>query len=125
MEKPPDAVNMTMSALCVLLDVKPVKVTTEDGKKVDDYWEPAKKDVLGDTKILSKLKNFDKDGISEQTLRRLGPFIKKKAFTPEEVGKSSKACSGICQWIRAVNAYAKGKPKDAKDEKPAKGKKEA
>merc|ERR1719506_3059368 len=121
MESPPEAVTMTMSALCILLDVKPEKVTKDDGKKVDDYWEPAKKDVLGDTKILSRLKSFDKDNIPETTLRRLGPFIKKKSFTPEEVKKSSTACAGICQWIRAVNAYAKSKPKatEAKPEKPA------
>merc|ERR1719359_1748651 len=114
-----------MSALCILLEVKPEKVTKDDGKKVDDYWPPAKKEVLGDTKLLNRLKSFDKDNISEQTLRRLGPFIKKKEFTPEEVKKASAACSGICQWIRAVNAYAKSKPKaeattaKAKEEKPA------
>merc|ERR1719271_746082 len=118
MEKPPDAVSMTMSALCVLLDVKPEKVTKEDGKKVDDFWEPAKKEVLGDTKIVNRLKSFDKDSISETTLRRLGPFIKKAAFTPEEVKKSSAACGTLCQWIRAVNAYAKSKPQEPKAEKP-------
>merc|ERR1719271_2210882 len=125
MEKPPDAVSMTMSALCVLLDVKPEKVTKEDGKKVDDYWEPAKKDVLGDTKIVNRLKSFDKDSISETTLRRLGPFIKKAAFTPEEVKKSSAACGTLCQWIRAVNAYAKSKPKEPKAEKPKEKKEKA
>ena len=45
METPPDAVKMTMTALCILLDVQPEKVEKDDGKKVDDFWEPAKKEV--------------------------------------------------------------------------------
>ena len=42
LKKPAEAVKLTMGALCVLLGEKPEKVEV-DGKKVDDYWEPATK----------------------------------------------------------------------------------
>merc|ERR1719399_1058636 len=71
--------------------------------------------------MISNLAKFDKDSIAETTLRRLGPFMKKKDFAPEEVKKASAACELICQWIRAVNAYVKAKAKAEASaaEKPA------
>ena len=46
LKKPAEAVKLTMGALCVLLGEKPEKVEV-DGKKVDDYWEPATKVPVG------------------------------------------------------------------------------
>merc|ERR1719221_751271 len=49
MKVPTPGVYMTAQAMCIMFEVKPVKVAAPDGKgKVDDYWEAAKKDLLSD-----------------------------------------------------------------------------
>ena len=66
MKTPPAGVVLTCQAMCYMFQVKPVKVAAPDGKgKVDDYWEPAKKELLGDPRLLDRMINFDKDNISE------------------------------------------------------------
>ena len=46
MKVPPTGVSLTAQALCLMFGVKPIKMAAPDGRgKVDNYWEPAKKDV--------------------------------------------------------------------------------
>ena len=46
MAKPPAAVILTSHALCIMMGVAPNKVKAPDGKgKVDDWWDPAKKNL--------------------------------------------------------------------------------
>jgi dynein heavy chain len=60
MKAPPNGVRIVMEAICVLKDIKPEKVTdAATGKKVEDYWPPAKK-LLGDMKFLEGLLKYDK-----------------------------------------------------------------
>ena len=48
MKSPPEGVITVSKALCWMFDVKPKKVTAEDGRtKVEDYWEPSKKSLWG------------------------------------------------------------------------------
>jgi dynein heavy chain len=61
MSKPPDGVILVSKALCWTFNVAPKKVNGPDGRtKVDDYWEPAKKSIWGDAKLLDRLLDFDK-----------------------------------------------------------------
>lgn len=48
--------------LCVVMDVKPVKVRDKDDptKTYNDYWEPAKRDLLNDMHLLATLREYDK-----------------------------------------------------------------
>ena len=49
-----------------MLEVAPKMVPNPEGKgKIPDYWEPAQKQVLNDTKFLDRLLHFDKDNIDE------------------------------------------------------------
>jgi dynein heavy chain len=51
--------------------------------------------------------DFDKDSVSESTLKKLKPYIDDKDFVPEKVKKVSKACMSICMWVRAMDIYGK------------------
>ena len=59
MKAPPNGVRIVMEAICVLKEIKPEKVADANGKKVEDYWPPAKK-LLGDMKFLEGLLKYDK-----------------------------------------------------------------
>lgn len=55
--KPPQAVQMTMEAVCIL-----------KGEKPD--WDAAKR-LLGDPGFMRSLEEFDKDNISDSTIKKL------------------------------------------------------
>ena len=41
--------------------------------KVDDYWEPAKKQLLADAKgFMDSLVKFDKDNIPDRIIKKVG-----------------------------------------------------
>jgi dynein heavy chain len=56
-------------------------------------------------KLVQDLKEFDKDNIPESVIGEIEPFIQDPEFTFEMVDKASKACSGICLWVRAMFTY--------------------
>lgn len=90
---PPEMVQTVMESVCILL-----------GAKAD--WATSKT-LLGDSAFLNKLVSYDKDNIPEQRIKRVKPYIDNPKFVPEEVAKVSKACRSLCQWVRAIDVYAK------------------
>ena len=90
--KPPPLVMLTMEAVNTLL-----------GEKTD--WDSAKR-VLTDFNFLSILKNYDKDNIEPGRLKKLAKYIQKPEYSPEEVGKTSRACKSLCMWTHAVHTYS-------------------
>ena len=109
MKTPPAGVVLTMGAVCLMMKVKPDKIKDPEGgnKKVTDYWGPAKKHLLGDPKFLSKLKVYDKDNIDPSIMKKIRgkKYIDNPDFMPEKVKKASVAAMGLCQWVRAMEAY--------------------
>merc|ERR1712039_480533 len=106
MKTPPEGVINVSKALCWCFDVKPKKVTAADGRtKIDDYWEPAKKSLWGDPKLLDRLLGYDKDNIPEHVMANLKPLEDDPDFDPEAVKKASVAACGICKWVRAMIVY--------------------
>jgi dynein heavy chain len=106
MAKPPAAVILTSHALCIMMGVAPNKVKAPDGKgKVDDWWDPAKKTLFGDSNLLDKLMNYDKDNMGDALITAIAPFEHNPDFMPEVVKKGSLAAAGICQWVRAMIIY--------------------
>ena len=62
MKTPPAGVVLTAQAMCIMFEVKPVKVAAADGKgKVDDYWEAAKKELLVDPSLINRMVHYDKE----------------------------------------------------------------
>lgn len=89
--KPPDLVMKTMSAVMTVMDKPP-------------NWAQAKLE-LNDVAFLPRLKNFDKDNISNNTMKRVDKFVKDPTFTPQSVGKVSSAAGALCQWVHAMSIY--------------------
>ena len=105
MKSPPAGVLLTMEAVCHMMGVKPNKSRDDRGKVQWDYWEPAKKELLGDTKFLQRLIDYDKDNIEEKIVNKVKPFVAKPEFMPDVVKKASVAAHGLCCWVRAMVSY--------------------
>ncbi|CAJ1411101.1 unnamed protein product [Effrenium voratum] len=106
MGKPPGGVVLVSKALCWCFGVKPKKVPAPDGRsKVDDYWDPAKKELWGDPKLLDRLLYFDKDNIPPDVMTKLLPLETDPEFEPDAIKKASLAACGICKWVRAMIVY--------------------
>lgn len=75
------------------------------GKKIVDYWGPSKR-ILGDMGFLQSLKDYDKDDISPDVMKKIRKdFIPHKDFQPHIVAKASSAAEGLCKWIKAIENF--------------------
>ena len=105
---PPSGVVLTIKVCCLMFEVKPTKINDPNnpGKKIDDYWEAGKKNLLTDAKaFVSSLFDFDKDNIPDRVIKNIAPFMDDPSFTPQAIEKASKACTAICMWARAMYKY--------------------
>ncbi|DAZ96773.1 TPA: hypothetical protein N0F65_005771 [Lagenidium giganteum] len=108
LKTPPGGVKLTMEVVCILFQHKPTMKPDPDrpGKKIQDYWEVAQKVVLlNANKFMESLLTFDKDNIPDAVISKLGSYMEDPNFTPEAIEKSSKACTAICMWARAMYTY--------------------
>ncbi|CAG5865931.1 unnamed protein product, partial [Menidia menidia] len=107
MKSPPTAVKLVMEAICILKGVKPDRVPdpSGSGKKVEDYWGPAKK-LLGDLKFLQSLHDYDKDNIPANFIAIIrNKYITNPDFVPEKIRTASTAAEGMCKWVCAMDKY--------------------
>ena len=88
---PPEMVDVTMQAVCILLGVKP-------------EWKEAKT-LLNDMQFLDRLMDYDKDSIPSAVIRKLKKFAEDPRFQPKKVGKVSEACRCLCAWALAMFKY--------------------
>jgi len=109
---PGRGVVITMHAACLLFSVAPKIVKEDNGsggtRKVKDYWEPAKVQLLGKGQgFLDDMRGYDKDGIGDDMIKALEPFVMdEENFSPAAVERSNKAASGVCKWVHAMYLYA-------------------
>ncbi|KAM8856216.1 dynein axonemal heavy chain 7 [Spinachia spinachia] len=109
MKSPPPAVKLVMEAICILKGIKPDRVPdpSGSGKKVEDFWGPAKK-LLGDMKFLQSLHDYDKDNISPSFIAIIrNKYITNPDFVPEKIRTASTAAEGMCKWVCAMDKYDK------------------
>jgi dynein heavy chain len=107
MKSPPNGVKVVMEAVCIMKDIKPVKIPDPagSGKKIEDYWGPAKT-LLSDMKFLDSLKAYDKDNINPAAMKLIRTkYMENPEFDPEKVKNASSAAEGLCKWIRAMECY--------------------
>ena len=106
MKNPPLPVKTVMETVCIMLQIKPKRVNDPNNpvKKIDDYWSPSQA-ILGDGNFLQTLQTYDKDNIQPAIIQRIRPFLDKPDFQPENVKKAALAAYGLCQWVRAMEAY--------------------
>uniref|UniRef100_G3NCJ3 Dynein axonemal heavy chain 7 n=1 Tax=Gasterosteus aculeatus aculeatus TaxID=481459 RepID=G3NCJ3_GASAC len=109
MKSPPPAVKLVMEAICILKGIKPDRVPdpSGSGKKVEDFWGPAKK-LLGDMKFLQSLHDYDKDNIPPSFIAIIrNKYITNPDFVPEKIRTASTAAEGMCKWVCAMDKYDK------------------
>ncbi|XP_047456328.1 dynein axonemal heavy chain 7 isoform X2 [Mugil cephalus] len=109
MKSPPTAVKLVMEAICILKGLKPDRVPdpSGSGKKVEDYWGPAKK-LLGDLRFLQSLHEYDKDNIPPNLIAVIrNKYITNPDFVPEKIRTASTAAEGMCKWVCAMEKYDK------------------
>lgn len=91
--KPPLKVEKVMEAVMILLGHAPT-------------WTEAKR-LLGEQNFLDQLREFDKNHVSEKTLRRIVNYTHDTELEPDKVGAVSAACKSLVQWVRAIEKYAR------------------
>nr|XP_015838947.1 PREDICTED: dynein heavy chain 2, axonemal [Tribolium castaneum] len=91
--KPPAKVEMVMEAIMIL-------------KQVEPTWAESKRQ-LGEINFLKDLKDFDKNHISDRTLKKVANYTQNPEFIPEKVGTVSFAAKSLCQWVIAIEKYAR------------------
>jgi len=104
MGNPPGPVKLVLQTVCVIKQIKPGRVKDESGKMVEDWWGPSKT-MVSDKDFLKSLQTFDKDSIPPATIKKIQTFLPLDDFQPERVKTVSKACFGICMWVRAMETY--------------------
>ncbi|KAJ3206554.1 Dynein heavy chain 7, axonemal [Entophlyctis luteolus] len=107
MKSPPPGVKLVMEAICIMKDVKPVKIPDPagSGKKIEDYWGPSKT-LMSDLKFLDSLKTFDKDNINAAIMKVIrSKYMENPEFDPEKIKNASSAAEGLCRWVRAMECY--------------------
>ena len=90
---PPYAVNQVGEALCLLFNEKP------------EYQNF--KSMLGSYDFIAKLRNFNKDAVSDYTVKQLEKYVNDPNFTYEYISKVSKAVGNLSSWVIAIHKYAK------------------
>ena len=53
-----------------------------------------------DLNFLDKLKNYEKNNISEKILKKLRSYTTKPEFDPQIVGQKNLASKSLCMWWR-------------------------
>ncbi|XP_026865841.2 dynein heavy chain 7, axonemal [Electrophorus electricus] len=109
MKSPPAGVKLVMEAICILKGMKPDRVPdpSGSGKKVEDFWGPAKK-LLGDMKFLQSLHEYNKDNIPPANMAIIrNKYITNPDFVPEKIRTASTAAEGLCKWVCAMDSYDK------------------
>ena len=70
---PPALVKVVLEGICIVRQIKPVRVG-EAGMKTDDYW-PSGKKALGDPRaFLEAMINYDKDNIPTAVITKIKPY---------------------------------------------------
>ena len=106
MKKPSLAIKMVMAACCVMLEVKPDKKMKDGDPHIDPYWVPATKQLLGDSRFLQRLQQYDRDNMDAAVVTKAKTFTEDPEFDPDVVAKKgSVAAAGLAKWVHAMVKY--------------------
>ncbi|XRA97027.1 dynein axonemal heavy chain [Pycnococcus provasolii] len=100
---PPQLVKSVLFAVLLLLD--------------EDLSWPNARRVLNESKpfFAKRLEALDRNAIEPSKLRALQQYVQQESFTPDAVAQSSQAARAVCEWVLAIDRYARTKV--AADEK--------
>jgi dynein heavy chain, axonemal len=107
LSKPPEKIKMVCRAVCIMLDIKAVRVPDpmDPSKRIMDHWGPSQK-MLSDSTFINKLMDYDKDNMNPKIVAEMKKdYIEHPDFNPEAIAKASKAAEGMCRWCFAMITY--------------------
>ena len=55
--------------------------------------------------VAKRLRSFLQENIPDSVIKLVQPYIDNEEFQPSAIAKVSKACTSICQWVRAMYVY--------------------
>lgn len=87
---PPKSVIQVSECVCLIFGMKPSY----------QYF----KRFLSQNDVISVLKNYDPDSMSDYTFNELKKYIESSDFTPEQCS-TSKFAANICTWIRGIHQW--------------------
>jgi dynein heavy chain len=74
------------------------------GVKLEETWGDAQK-MLGDSKLLDKLKSYPKDKIKDKMFKSAKKYKQDKDMNIENMTKVSLAAKGLLTWVEAILQY--------------------
>lgn len=90
---PAKLVIFVMESVCILFKIKP-------------DW-PTAKALINEPGLLKKILEFDKENISEMVSKKIKSYIEHKDFDLAKIEKVSKVSKCLCQWVKAIDQFAK------------------
>lgn len=124
---PPGLVRIVMEAVCLLMNGEAgdwesarafladsaVKSTKKHGKKhtkktkkKDAHDSPGEDDHMA-APLLLRLRKFKKESVPDERVRKLQKYVRAQNFNPKAVQQVSMAARSLCEWVLAVDSYAK------------------
>lgn len=81
LQNPPEGIKLVLEAVCLLLDIKPIRIPDPElpAKFVYDFW-PVSKKLLSDLHFIDILRRYDKDHIPNEIIAKIrtGYFLNYK-----------------------------------------------
>ncbi|MES1904261.1 MAG: Dynein heavy chain 1, axonemal, partial [Paramarteilia canceri] len=107
LKRPPSGVKLVVEAINILLknDSNETIISEKTSDYKNDFTDIIRNLVQDPQKFLENLINFNKDKISDRAISILNKYVKKPEFEPKVISKISKACTSLCEWVRAIVKY--------------------
>ena len=103
-KKPTPAVVLGMEVSCHMMQLKPKKqaINKVEGD-TGGYFETARTNLLSAPgQFMKSMQDYDKENITENTVKRVGAIISSEDFTMEKVKSASQALVAILKWSTAM-----------------------
>lgn len=68
-------------------------------------FQPSKKFILSDPKLLRSLVEYDKDNMDPKVVKKIREFLMMPEFAIDKIKAVSRAAHSLCSWIYAIEAY--------------------
>jgi hypothetical protein len=75
----------------------------EDGREAHEGPSLA----LAHAPLLQRLRQYRREDVEDDTVRRLQKYVRASSFTPRAVQQVSVAARSLCEWVLAVDGFAK------------------
>ena len=61
--------------------------------------------MMSDMGFLDKLKGYDKEGITEELIKKVKPYIEDERYVPEKLKSNNIVAANMAQWVIAMDKF--------------------